>query len=238
MLQSRNYVFYTRSCLICLILINVMTSYYSEFWWGYLTYIAIEKCVAISKERCPGCAKGFNTPILHKRHQASLLDKIVSHLNEARGLMASKFDEMFEDFQKRMDWSCSEDEKKVLIKTSRSFLFIITPPGLFYGNYLTEERYLHLYGPPQSAYASKSPTYRPKSPVYAPKKPTLPPPPPPTQKRKRVVRPPPPPQQTSNYPELQPPLKKRKKPKPIQAQPDPSQWELNNLKMMYDSDIS
>ena len=141
-----------------------MDSFYSEFWWAYLTYHAIEKCVSISKQNCPGCSRDLNTALLHKHHQESLLDKIVLYLNEATGLMSSNFDTMFDDFKDLMDYKCCDDERKELIKTGRSFLFVITPPGLFYGRYLTEEKYSHLF-------RSSNPTAKP-----------------PGQKRKRAVR--------------------------------------------------
>ena len=104
-----------------------MESFYPEFWWAYLAHHAIQKCVSISKDNCPGCSKGFSAPLLHKHHQESLLDKIVLYLNEARGLMSSSFDSMFDDFRDRMEWKGCDDERKVLIKTGRSFLFVITP---------------------------------------------------------------------------------------------------------------
>lgn len=122
-----------------------MSNYLSEFWWGYLTHVTIEKCVAISKERCPGCSKGFKTSLLHAHQQASLLNKLESYLNEARGSLSSNFDEMFDDFQKRMDCPVTSEERQVLITSGRSFLFIVTPPSLFYGRYLTDEKYSHLF---------------------------------------------------------------------------------------------
>ena len=193
-----------------------MSSYYSEFWWGYLTHVAIEKCVAISKERCPGCVKGLKSSLLHVHQQASLLDKIESHLNEARGLLSSKFDEMFTDFQKRIGSTSSEEEKKVLIKSGRSFLFIVTPPSLFYGRYLTDEKYLHLFDATPS-------TYNPKSP-----------PDPPPAKRKRISKP-----QQPVHEEIPPPKKKKPtKPSLPQTPPHP-QWDQRNyeIESMYDSDI-
>ena len=59
--------------------------------------------------------------------------------------MSSNFDTMFDDFKDLMDYKCCDDERKELIKTGRSFLFVITPPALFYGRYLTEEKYSHLF---------------------------------------------------------------------------------------------
>ena len=78
--------------------------------------------------------------------------------------MSSNFDTMFDDFKDLVDWKCSDDDRKELIKTGRSFLFVITPPSLYYGRYLTEEKYSHLF---QSSKATANP---------------------PTQKRKRAVR--------------------------------------------------
>ena len=141
-----------------------MDSFYSELWLGYLAYQAIEKCVSISRENCPGCSGSLNTALLHKHHQDSLLEKIVLYLHEARGLMSSNFDTMFDDFRDRMEGKCSDDERKVLIKTGRTFLFVITPPGLFYGRYLTAEKYTLIF-------RSSNPTAKP-----------------PGQKRKRAVR--------------------------------------------------
>ena len=193
-----------------------MSSYYPEFWWSYLTHATIEKCVSLSRERCPGCIKGFKTSLLHIHHQASLLNKIESHLNEARGLLSTKFDEMFDAFQKHMECTIDDEEKKVLIKSGRSFLFIVTPPSLFYGRYLTDEKYIHLF--------AKSPT------TYDPKSPPHPPPP----KRKRVSKPPQQPEHEENPP------KKKKPSKPSLPQPPPpSQWDRGNyeIESMYDSDI-
>lgn len=186
-----------------------MDSYLSEFWWAYLTHITTDRCVKISKERCPGCSSGYQTPLLHVHHQASLLDKITSHLNEARGVFSSKFDEMFDDFLTRVAGNCSDDERKVLIKSGRSFLFIITPLSLFYGRYLTEEKYIHLFGN----------LYNPKSP----------PPPPAPQKKKVKPRP----QPSVDQGEFPPPPKKKK----LSKLPQPSShWERLNLNM-YDSDV-
>ena len=136
-----------------------MDSYLSEYWWGYLTHIVIEKCVALSKEKCPGCAQGFKTSLLHVHQQASLLNKIETYLNESRGLLSSNFDEMFADFRKRVEFEVTEDEKQVLITSGRSFLFIVTPPSLFYGRFLTEEKYSTLFA---ESYNPKSPSHPPK----------------------------------------------------------------------------
>lgn len=192
-----------------------MSNYLSEYWWGYLTHVTIEKCMTISKERCPACAKGFKTSLLHGHQQASLLNKIESHLNEARGLLSSKFEEMFEDFQKRMDCTTAEEEKQVLITSGRSFLFIVTPPSLFYGRYLTEEKYTHLF-------VNSTPAYNPKSPSH----------PPPT-KRKRVVKPPPQPEHEDGPPKKKKPVKTLKPQTPPASRWDSRQFEIAT---MYDSE--
>ena len=199
-----------------------MESFYSEFWWAYLTYQTIQKCVAISKQNCPGCSKSIKAALLHKHHQDSLLEKIVLYLNEARGLMSSNFDSMFEDFKDLMDYKFCDDERKVLIKTGRTFLFVITPPSLFYGRYLTEEKYSQLFRASTATYTPKSPTI------------------PPTQKRKRHTKPTQPTvpnTELSKSPTYIPEhlSKKRKISKPSPA--PQNSWVSKNLVEPYDSDI-
>ena len=122
-----------------------MNTNLSDCWLGYLTYATIEKCVSLSKEYCPGCIQGLISSLLHDHQQASLLNKIETYLNESRGLLSSKLDELFTDFLKHMKRSTIEEEKQTLITNGRNFLFIVTPLSLYYGRFLTEEKYSALF---------------------------------------------------------------------------------------------
>ena len=137
-----------------------MNTNLSDCWLGYLTYATIEKCVSLSKEYCPGCIQGLISSLLHDHQQASLLNKIETYLNESRGLLSSKLDEMFTDFLKHMKRSTIEEEKQTLITNGRNFLFIVTPLSLYYGRFLTEKKYSALF----------TESYNPKKPPHPPKR--------------------------------------------------------------------
>ena len=78
-----------------------MTMYYQEFWVGYLTSVMIQKCIKLTRERCPGCAKKFKSALLHLHEQLSLEQKLDCYFEEVRSQLVNKIGFYFAEFEKK-----------------------------------------------------------------------------------------------------------------------------------------
>ena len=112
--------------------------YYQEFWFGYLSSIIIQKCIKLARERCPGCTKKFESPLLHLHEQMSLENKLECYFEEVRGLLISKIGHYYYEFERKMYEPCAEDFNKLYFDYGKAFIFMANPRTIYHGRYIDE----------------------------------------------------------------------------------------------------
>ena len=97
------------------------------------------------KNLSSGCKSKLKTPLLHFHEQTGLLDKIKLYFEEARGTLISQLNKVFVEFTKKIPEKYSKEDRDLYISNGRSFLFVMTPEGIYYGRYLTEssDEFIH-----------------------------------------------------------------------------------------------
>ena len=82
-----------------------------------------------------GCKSKLKSSLLHYHEQTSLLEKVCAYFPETRGTLIAKLDNVFTEFAKKMPGECTKADRELYISNGRSFLFVMTPEGLYYGRY-------------------------------------------------------------------------------------------------------
>ena len=112
-----------------------------DSWLGYLVSIFIDETVAHSKECCPGCKDGKNSPLLHTHHHFGLLEKLYMFHPIVKEKMLSKISTLVSDYVFKFPDPEIYDEagQKVLRVFGRDFLIQSNPKFIYYSHYLTPE---------------------------------------------------------------------------------------------------
>ena len=56
----------------------------TDFWYAYVVNHIMDRCVALSKERCQGCLQKWKSSFLHEHEQLPLFAKVEYYLEEVR----------------------------------------------------------------------------------------------------------------------------------------------------------
>ena len=116
-----------------------MTFFDNSEWIGYLAENIIRRCVSLAEINCSGCKDGMKCSILHLHHQLSLLDKIQSHFEAARGEVLNQLHNLYKDIQHKLPHS--PDEKKdmtIYCNVGRVFLLTCSPQSIYFGRYVND----------------------------------------------------------------------------------------------------
>lgn len=124
-----------------------MSYHLNELWLCYLVHILVNKCIKLSKDKCPGCKDELNSPLLHYHIQLSLLEKIKFYMEEVRGPMMKKIGVYFEGFSKISKVEDANENNYLF--TGQTFLLMASAESIYYGRYLTEDTYCMLFPKPK-----------------------------------------------------------------------------------------
>jgi len=137
--------------------------YYSDLWVGFLSGALMDKCINICLEQCNACKAELKLPILHLHNQLSLLEKFKAYLDEARGVLLVKINEIYDAVESKLPHSNDKVmDKEIYCNNARFYLLNATPESLFYGRHITEYNdcviFNFLHPKPTVKRAAKTPT--------------------------------------------------------------------------------
>lgn len=131
----------------------------SDNWLAFITAVFVHLCVKKSIQQCPGCQDEKISPLLHRHHQMSLLDKLACYFEPSRTQMLESMDRLLAEFKKKFaDVVTFED---FLIGEGMNFLTKSTPSTIYFGQYLNEFNDVNVESVEQRAAPATS-TKRPK----------------------------------------------------------------------------
>ena len=164
--------------------------------YGYLTGVMVQTCCDLAMQNCCGCKVKLKSPLLHTHEQMSLLDKIHLYLNEVRGEILPKVNQVYDNVKDKLPRSDDEvKDKENFVNLARWFLQTATPELLYYARYLTDQNDLAVHqlmcppAPKKRKRYNREGNKKGKRKIPPPPPPPSPPPPPPPS-------PPPPPPET------------------------------------------
>ena len=106
---------------------------------GYLAENIIRRCISLTEAECSGCRDKMKCSILHLHNQLSLLEKIQTYFEVARGEMLHALHELYTDIEHRLPHS--GDMKKDMVvycNVGRVFLLTCSPQAIYFGRYVDE----------------------------------------------------------------------------------------------------
>ena len=116
-----------------------MTFFNNADWIGFLAENVVKKCVALNLAECSGCKDGMNSDLLHLHCQLSLLEKIQSHFEAARGEALHNLPLLYKQIEAKLPHSNDKNkDKAIYLSVGRLFLHTISAPALYYGRYINE----------------------------------------------------------------------------------------------------
>ena len=127
-------------CTLFLVVSLISVKMYStDLWFAFLCECVVRQVHQTSLLRCPGCASGLKSAVLHLHEQQNLLEKMRDLYQEVRGTILPTLPQLYEQFQEHL--SNSGDDKKDLqcyVDAGRQFLLLMTSDSIYYGRYLDE----------------------------------------------------------------------------------------------------
>lgn len=126
----------------------------SDNWLAFITAVFVQLCVKKSIQLCPGCRDGKNSPLLHRHHQMSLLDKLACHFEPCKVQIMESMDRLLAEFKKKFDEVATFED--YLIGEGMNFLSKSTPSTIYFGQFLNEFNDLRLESVGQTAMPTTS----------------------------------------------------------------------------------
>ena len=108
------------------------------YWIAYIVDNLVKEYLTESKDNCPGCKDGKQSPILHLHLQLGLKDILEFYLHAATVKVDVLLEDLLMKFVVQLNIKLNEMDKASYISHGRMLLKTCTPGSIYYGNYVNE----------------------------------------------------------------------------------------------------
>ena len=112
-----------------------------DIWIAFLVNLYCRKAIELACLTCPGCRRKpvLKSPLLHKHHHQSLLDKLREHSVTIRTSLLGKLDKLLDQVAHKLPINAAnKDDRTIYLDAAKMFLHISDVDSIYYGKLLND----------------------------------------------------------------------------------------------------